>query len=106
MSIYEPELDDTVYYVGQRILIDMEFRKLGVPTDPTIVQVRARNPADGSVVILTYPATELIRTGVGNFEAAIQVSTPGVWFFRAEGAGIVDAVTEVNLVVMPSRVGA
>lgn len=104
MSIYEPELDDTPYFVGQRILIDVEFRKLGVPTDPTIVQVAARNPASGSVAILTYPNEALIRTGVGTYEASIQVGDPGQWYFRTEGAGIVDAVTEINLEVLASRV--
>lgn len=104
MSVYEPELDEVNYYVGQRILIDIEFRRLGVPTDPTIVQVMARNPADLGVVVLTYPTEALVRTGVGTYEAAIQVSDPGQWFFRTEGAGIVDAVTEINLQVLPSRV--
>lgn len=106
MSVYEPELDDTFYFVGQRILVDFEFRKLGVPTDPTIVQLKARNPVDQSIVVLTYPIAELTRTGVGTYEAAIQVTAPGQWFFRAEGSGIVDAVNEINLMVMPSRVGA
>lgn len=106
MSIYEPELDDTPYFVGQRILLDVEFRKLGVPTDPTIVQVLARNPVDLGVVVLTYPVAELTRTGVGTYEAAIQVLSPGQWFFRVEGAGIIDAVTEINLEVLPSRVSS
>lgn len=104
-SIYEPELDDVNYFVGQRIMIDVEFRKLGVPTDPTIVQVKAKNPVNGSQVVLTYPAAELTRTGIGTYEAAIQVNDPGQWFFRCEGAGIVDAVTEINLMVYPTRVG-
>lgn len=104
MSIYQPELDDVPFYVGQRILLEVEFRRLGVPTDPTIVQVFSKNPVSGSVVVLTYPATELTRTGIGTYEASVQVLSPGQWHFRVEGTGVIDAVTEITQEVLATGV--
>jgi hypothetical protein len=96
--------DDLPVYVGQRILVEAEFRLLGVPTDPTIIQVSSRNPGTGATVVLTYPATELTRRDVGLYEAAIVVDTAGQWHFRAEGAGVVDAVSETSVDVLASTV--
>lgn len=95
-------IDDQPYYVGQRILLEIEFRLLGVPTDPTIIQVAARDPSDGSVTVITYPTTALTKRDTGLYEAAIEVDTPGQWHFRASGAGVVDGVTETTLEVLPS----
>lgn len=94
---------DTDYYEGQRVLLECEFRLLGVPTDPTIVQVMARNPL-GSTVVYTYPAVELTRRDTGLYETAILVDMPGQWHFRTIGTGVVDAVTEDNLDVLKSNV--
>ena len=96
--------DHMPYYVGQRILIEMEFRLLGVPTDPQIVQITAKDPAQGSRSTLTYPSENLTRAGVGLYEASINVNSPGQWHFRAEGAGVVDAVTEIHLDVLDTTV--
>lgn len=96
--------DDLPVYVGQRILVEAEFRLLGVPTDPTIVQVSSRNPVTGATVVLTYPATELTRRDIGLYEAAIVVDEAGQWHFRAEGAGVVDAVSECSIDVLASMV--
>lgn len=93
----------TDYYEGQRVLIEAEFRLLGVPTDPTIVQVLARKPF-GNVTVYNYPAVELTRRDVGLYETAILVDAPGQWHFRITGTGVVDAVTEVDLDVLDSNV--
>lgn len=90
-------------YSGQRVTVQCEFRRLGVPTDPTVVQCTSRAP-NGTKVVLTYPATNLVRTGIGNFEAYIMVDVGGTWWFRFEAAGIVDAVTEIPLSVEQSIV--
>lgn len=90
-------------YQGQRIYIEAEFRLLGVPTDPTVVQVTARSPS-GSNVTLTYPSEDLTRRDTGLFDAAFLVDVPGIWYFRPEGAGEVDAVDELSLEVFQSNV--
>lgn len=96
--------DDTPFYVGQRILVEVEFRLLGVPTDPTIVRVFASNPTDGGTTVINFPDEFLTRIGVGLYEASVLVSAPGQWHFRVEGAGIVDSVTEIHLDVFASSI--
>lgn len=103
-TIQEVQFDSPIYYVGQRVRVEFEFRLFGVPTDPTIIQVSARNPVTESVVFLVFPNSSLIKVGVGVYEADFVVSSPGQWHFRAEGAGVVDAVTEVHLDVLASTV--
>lgn len=98
------ERDQSPFYAGQRILVEVEFRLLGVPTDPLIVQVFASNPRNKSITTITYPSESLVRVGAGLYEAAILVDTPGQWHFRAEGAGIVDSVTETHLDVLASTI--
>ena len=98
--------DDLPVYVGQRITLEIEFRLFGVPTDPTIVQVTSKDPMTGSSTVITYPDELLTRTDVGQYEASVQVATPGQWHFRTEAAGIVDAVTEAYLDVQPTSVGS
>jgi hypothetical protein len=93
----------TDYYEGQRILVEAEFRLLGVPTDPTIVQVLARSP-QGTVNVYTYPAVELTKRDVGLYETSILADVPGQWHFRVTGTGVIDAVTEVELNVLESGV--
>lgn len=88
-------------YVGQRVLIEVEFRLSGVPTDPTLVTCTARSPL-GSTTTLSYPDDDFVRRSAGLFEASILVSDPGTWIFRSEGAGVVDAVNEYSLVVQQS----
>lgn len=88
-------------FVGQRILIEIEFRLNGVATDPTIATCSYRSPL-GTQAILTYPNEAFIRRSEGLFEASILVDEPGTWVIRGEGAGIVDAVNEYAQEVLAS----
>lgn len=88
-------------FEGQRILIEIEFRLNGVPTDPTVVTVASHSPT-GVQSTVTYPAESFIRRSTGVFEASILVDEPGTWIFRGEGAGIVDAVNEFPQEVLAS----
>lgn len=88
-------------YEGQRILIEVEFRLLGVPEDPTIVLCRSHAPS-GTETTLTYPDEAFTRRSQGRFEASFLVNEPGTWTFRAEGAGVVDAVNEYTVNVQAS----
>lgn len=90
-------------FAGQRILIEVEFRLNGVPTDPTIVICTSRSPG-GVVSTLTYPNAAFIRRSVGLFEASVLVNEPGTWILRAEGAGIVDGVNELTQPVLPNGI--
>lgn len=90
-------------YEGQRVLVEMRFRLNGVPTDPTIVQLITRDPT-GSSSTLTYPVEDLTRRSLGFYEADVLVNSPGSWAFRAQANGVVDAVNEIVLSVLPSNV--
>lgn len=90
-------------YTGQRILIEVEMRLNGVPTDPTITTITSRSPS-GVQSTITYPNAVFIRRSAGLFEASILVNEPGTWTFRAEGAGIVDGVNEYVQNVLPSGI--
>lgn len=92
-----------IIYEGQRVLIEVEIRRLGVPTDPTIVQLTARKPSGGHVVY-TYPADDFTRRDTGLYEGAVLVEEPGIWAFRVDAAGVVDAVSEYLLEVEDSSV--
>lgn len=90
-------------FVGQRVTIECEFRLLGVPTDPTIVQLTARAP-DGSSTTITYPSEYFVRRDVGLYDVSVLVDQPSTWFFRPEGTGVIDAVDEIALEVLASNV--
>jgi hypothetical protein len=88
-------------YPGQRILVEVRFYLLGVPTDPTVAKCYVKNPA-GTLVVLTYPDAAFTRRDTGWFEANITVDQPGTWLFRGEAAGVVDANNEIMVNVSPS----
>ncbi len=90
-------------YIGQRVLVEGDFRLLGVPTDPMVVRCIIRSPT-GVLNTLIYPSTALTRRDLGLFEAAVLVDEAGTWAFRMEGAGIVDAVEEHLHAVTASQV--
>jgi hypothetical protein len=89
-------------YEGQRVTVECTFRLAGVPTDPIVVQCTYKHPVTGSQTTLNYPDDDLIRRSLGVFEANIHVDAGGMWWFRFEGAGVVDAVTEIPLEVISS----
>jgi hypothetical protein len=90
-------------FVGQKILIECVFRLSGVPRDPTLTTITSRSPS-GVQVVQTYPTVDFIRRSEGVYEASILGTEVGIWVFRAEGAGIVDAVNEMVQEVVPSGI--
>lgn len=91
---------DTIYK-GQRVRAVIQYRLNGVPTDPTIAQVFIKKPS-GSTITLTYPETDFIRTGLGVFEVYYTLDESGTWWFRSEGAGVIDGVDEAPVSVQES----
>lgn len=88
-------------YPGQRILVEVRFYLLGVPTDPTVAKCYVKHPS-GSQTILTYPDASFTRRSAGWFEANITVDVAGTWLFRGESAGVCDSATETKIDVVPS----
>jgi hypothetical protein len=91
------------WIVGQRVVLECEFRLKGVRTDPSIVTLTARSPS-GVVTSENYPTNEIVKRGVGQYDGIMVLDEPGYWQFRMEGAGVVDAVQELTVFVQPSRV--
>lgn len=84
-----------IIYAGQRVIVECTFRLAGVPTDPTVVQCTVKRPDNGSQSTLNYPAPNLTRRELGVYEASILADVGGMWWFRFEGVGVVDAVSEI-----------
>lgn len=91
----------SVIYQGQRLLVECEFRLNGVPTDPIVVQCTYRPPSGGQTS-LNFPDPALTRTREGLFVANVVVDQGGIWCFRFEGFGTVDAVHEIPVEVKAS----
>lgn len=88
-------------YPGQRVLVEIRFFLHGVPTDPTVAKCMIKDPT-GSQTTLTYPDDDFTRRDTGWFEANVTVDRAGLWSFRGEAAGIVDANGEISITVSPS----
>lgn len=95
------EADRRLIYAGQQLEVDAEFRRNGELLDPTIVKLHSMAPG-GSVVILTYPHEDLVRLSVGRYVGNVFAGIAGIWQFRFEGAGVIDAVQDQQIEVLPS----
>jgi hypothetical protein len=86
---------------GQRVRVEINYRLKGVPTNPTIAQVFIKNPS-GSVAQLTYPDANFVRIALGKYEVYYTLDQGGTWWFKASGAGVIDGVDEVPIIVQES----
>lgn len=89
--------------LGSRASVEANFRVAGSLVDPTVVQVTTRAPS-GDVATYLYPQAELVRDATGVFRCEFTVSQPGDWWVRFEGSGVVEAVWETVIHVLPSNV--
>lgn len=89
------------FYEGQRVLVEIQYRLRGVPTDPIVRQVFIKKPS-GSTIDIVYPDPAFTRVGLGEYEVAYTLDEGGTWWFRAEGIGTIDGVNEVPLEVLPT----
>lgn len=89
--------------VGQRIIVEGEFRLAGVAKDPLLVRFFMRGPS-GALITIAYPDNAVVRRSTGRYEASVVVDVPGTWYFRWEGSGVIDAVEELTVPVRGSNV--
>ncbi len=90
-------------FQGQRVRVEINYRLKGVPTNPTIAQVFIKQPS-GSVSALTYPDVNFVRIGLGKYEVYYTLDQGGTWWFKASGAGVIDGVDEIPVIVEASSV--
>lgn len=79
------------------------FAIAGVPTDPTGVVIKYRDP-NGVIVIKTYNTDpEVKKSGTGQYYMDILVTVSGEWFFRFEGTAAPQTTAESSFWVEPSK---
>lgn len=89
------------YPVGSRPVITASFTDVaGVAADPTVVTFMIRD-ADGAVTSTSSPNAAITNTSVGTwvytFPSALP-NTPGMWYVRVEGTGVVAAKEQAFVV--------
>lgn len=85
--------------LGDEIQVTATFtsRATGVPSNPTTVTLRLRNPAgvESDIAAVTNPR-------LGYYMATFVPDMPGTWHLRWKGTGLVEAAIENQFEVRPS----
>lgn len=76
-----------------RVYTDPPFTNAsGTATDPTTVTLRWRLGQTGDETVLVYGVdSEVVKDGSGAFHVDIEVTDHGVYYYRWEGTGTVEA---------------
>lgn len=69
-------------------------------TDPTTVTCTVRDPAG----VVTTPAVTHVSTGVYTATLDLTSATPGLWWYRFQGVGTLQAAEEATFFVEASNV--
>jgi hypothetical protein len=89
------------YDAGSSVTLAVSFldqsQTPAVPINPVTVTLRVLDPNNNEQVI----TTGFTNPNVGQFSTTIDCSVPGVWFYRWEAAGNIDAASD-NLFVINS----
>jgi hypothetical protein len=97
-------MDTNAYAIGITVRVSATFDNgVGALTDPTTVTLRVKGP-DETVTEYTWAEDEVIRDSKGCFHKDIEVVVGGWWYYRWEGGGIVEAVSEGKFYGMLSDV--
>jgi len=92
-----------VFDVGAALKSTVIFTVLGVPTDPTTVVFKYKNPA-GQVTTWTYGAgAEVKKDSTGQYYAVVPLDSSGSWFYRWAGTGTAKGAKERMVQVQPSK---
>lgn len=95
------------YDVGDSIRPTFTFDKLisavWVPTDPTTITVKYKNPA-GTIATLVYGTDiQVVRSSAGVYYFDLTFTTHGQWWYRAVGTGAVETSIERYVNVRDSQ---
>lgn len=85
-------------YIGETITLRATFRANGLPTDPSTVTLKVRDPS-GDVEEYTDGAAELTKENTGVFSKTLSPDKAGTWSYVWEGTGAVDAINTNRFVV-------
>ena len=90
------------YDKGDAVRVKVTFTVKSVNTDPTTITLRIKNPANVTT-IYTYGAAEITRDDTGIYYKEISVNDDGMYHYRFEGTGTVEATSEHKFKVRASE---
>jgi len=92
------------FVVGSRVAVECDFRLGGVLADPNVVLCRVLSP-NAVLTTYTFPdSLEMAKDAPGVYRCEFTAGVVGPWGVRFEGSGVVEAVAESAINVLPSRV--
>jgi len=95
MNTYEP---------GNTVTVSVMFTTNAVPkvpVDPTTIVLRVTDPI-GLETAYTYGVDSVIKNSTGSYSFLIDALLSGIWSYRWEGDGVVDAASESRFLVKQS----
>ena len=94
------------YDFGDTVRLSVAFlNHAGLAADPTGVTLNYRFAVVGSPVKYTYGTdAAIVRDSLGAFHCDLELTSAGLLYYRWEGTGAVEAVSEGQLLVRESNV--
>ena len=92
---------------GDTVVFEISFYVSDTLTDPTEVYFKLKNPNE---VTTTFqydpndPLSRLNKDSIGLYYINIKLSLGGQWWWRWEGVGAADGVSEGRVTVLPSQI--
>lgn len=75
----------------------------GVAIDPGVVRFKVKSPAGTTTEYVYGDDGELVRVSVGVYQADINASLSGNWFYRFESEGVGQSAAETKFFVKASN---
>ena len=83
------------YDIGDSIRCTITFATTaGVPTDPTTVTFKYRDPSGNEVTWVFGVDPEVIKDDTGDYHADVTLDEDGLWYYRWEGTGALIGAAE------------
>ena len=92
-----------IYIQGATVKLSAHFSVNKISQDPTTITLRVKSPLDKTTVY-TYALSQLTKEGTGIYYRNVKMDIPGLWHYRFEGTGAVEAVSEKNITIRKSEV--
>jgi hypothetical protein len=68
-------------------------------TDPTTITFKFKNPAGTTTTYVYGTDSQLVKIGTGRYRVDVSGSSAGVWWYRFEGTGTVQAADEGQFLI-------
>ena len=90
------------YDKGDAVRLRVTFTIDSVNTDPTTITLRVKNPV-GTKTVYTFALAEITKEATGIYYKDISVDDDGIYAYRFEGTGTVEAASEHKMKVRTSE---